>query len=311
VHGHAGGEGDCTAADGHDGYWYAYCLRLRDWKNTAARAPRDDPGPGKWEKWSGSGWDAPGLGGVAAALDGAVGMSSAYWTGAEAVLLLATAPAAMQLSVSRDKLHFFTLAEPIVLYDANEWKRPAPSDLYAYPSMVAEHGFNNIGSRFYLTYTYVPPGADFTRRYLVVQEAAIEMGRVPQHPQVRTALSRWMAASDVMWATTGPPIAGARSYAYDVRVGYLMTSPPSELPSVRLDECFLPREGSGFVAEAGRCAAEGAERRRVAGYVFRREQPDTIAIYSCLSRDYARFTSNRQDCDNAGTRDRVLGYALR
>ena len=57
--------------------------------------------------------------------------------------------------------------------------------------------------------------------------------------------------------------------------------------------------------------AEGAERRRVAGYVFRSEQPGTIAIYSCLSRDYARFTSNRADCDNEGTRDRVLGFAFR
>ena len=311
VAGRAGGEGDCTAADGHDGYWYAYCLRLRDWKNTAARAPRDDPAPGKWEKWSGSGWNAPGLGGVAAALEGAVGMSSAYWIEADAIVLLATTPTAMQLSASHDKLHFATLTEPIVLYDANEWKRPAPSDLYAYPSMVAEHGYNNIGGRFYLTYTYIPPGADFTQRYLVVQEAAIALARTPQHPQVRAALSRWISGGDVSWTTTGPAIAAGRSYAYDAQLGYLMTAPPRELPSTMLDECFLPREGRGFVTDAGRCAAEGAERRRVAGYVFRSERPETIPIYSCLSRDYARFTSNRPDCDNAGTRDRMLGYALR
>jgi hypothetical protein len=311
IAGRAGGEGDCTAADGHDGYWYAYCLRLRDWKNTAARAPRDDPAPGKWQKWSGNGWNAPGLGGAGAALDGAVGMSSAYWTDAEAMLLLATASTAMQMSASRDKLHFATVAEPIVLYDANDWKRPAPTDLYAYPSMVAEHGFNNIGRRFYLTYTYIPPGADFTQRYLVVQEAAIALAHALQHPQVRTALSRWAAGADVTWATTGPPIAGGRSYAFDVTLGYLMTASPNQMSSVQLDECFLPREGRGFVAAAGRCAAEGAERRRVAGYVFSREQPDTVPIYSCLSRAYARFTSNRQDCDGAGTRDRVLGYALR
>ena len=311
VPGRPAGEGDCTAVDGHDHYWYAYCLRLRDWKNFAARAPRDDPAPGKWEKWSGSGWNAPGLGGEAAALAGPLGMSSAYWRDAGAVLLLATTPSALRLSLSRDKLHFGTMAEPIVLYDSNDWKRPAPGDLYAYPSMVAEHGFNNIERHFYLTYTYIPPGEDFTRRYLVMQEAWIELTSIPQNPQVRTALSRWTGAGGATWATTGPPIAAGRSYTHQERLGYLMTAPSAQNPTVKLDECFSPRTGTGFVAEAGRCAAEGMQRRRVAGYAFRYQQPGTLPIYSCLSADYARFTSNRADCDNAGTRDRVLGYAMR
>jgi hypothetical protein len=308
--GRQGGEGDCTATDGHDGYWYAYCQRLRDWKNFVARAPRADPSPGKWMKWSGSGWNSPGLGGSAAPLSGALGMSSAYWTEAGAVLLLATT-SAMQLSVSKDKLHFATLAEPIVLYDANDWKRPAPTDLYAYPSMVAERGFNNIAQHFFLTYTYIPPGEDFTQRYLVMHEAWISLAATPQRPQVRTALSRWKDADGGAWVTTGPPIASQRAYAYDATLGYVMTAPPQQKPGAKLDECFSPRSGRGFLAEAGRCAAEGSERRRVAGYVFRHEQPGTVAIYSCLSRDYQRFTSNRADCDAVGTRDRVLGFALR
>ena len=64
-----------------------------------------------------------------------------------------------------------------------------PSDLYAYPSMVAEHGFNNIGRHFFLTYMYIPPGQDFTQRYLVMHEASIAVAPTPQRPQVRTALS--------------------------------------------------------------------------------------------------------------------------
>ena len=33
-----GGAGDCTIVDGEDGYFYAYCLRARDWRTIVARA---------------------------------------------------------------------------------------------------------------------------------------------------------------------------------------------------------------------------------------------------------------------------------
>jgi hypothetical protein len=304
------GEGDCTAADGHDGYWYAYCLRLRDWKNIVARAPRADPAPGKWVKWSGSGWDAPGLGGTAAALDGPVGMSSAYWTGANAILLLAT-NASMQLSISTDKIHFDTVAEPIILYDDANWKRPAPTDLYAYPSMMSEQGFNTIAGPFFLTYTYLPPGQDFSQRYLVVQEGRIHAAPTPRHPQVRTALTRWIAADGTTWATTGPAVDPAHSYRYDVNLGYLMTVAPTGVAGVKLDECFSAPSGNGFLATSGDCASRGSERHRAAGYAFRFEQPGTIGLHSCLSQNGERFVSTSPTCENAGSHERLLGFALR
>jgi hypothetical protein len=99
------------------------------------------------------------------------------------------------------------------------------------------------------------------------------------------------------------------SFTYDLPLGYVMTAPP-QLPSIKLDECFSPRWG-GFLTEAGGCAAEGSARHRVAGYVFRSDQPGTMPIYSCLSKRYVRFTSARSDCDGAGTRDRVLGFVFR
>ena len=311
IPGQAGGEGDCTMADGHDGYWYAFCLRVRDWKNTVARAPAGDPVPGKWNKWSGNGWNAHGLGGKGAALDEPVGMSSAYWTDARSVLLLGMSASGMQLSLSQDKLHFAMLAAPVILYDANEWKRPAPTDFYAYPSMVAQHGFNDIGGRFYLTYTYIPPGEGFTQRYLVVQEAQIALEATSQRPQVRVALSRWSSADGAKWVTTGPPTAPPRAYGFEAQLGYLMTAPPAEVAAVALDECFSQRSGTGYLAPAGDCSTEGSGRRRAAGYAYRSGQPGTVPIYSCLSPDYTRFTSVRADCDSAGSRDRVLGYALR
>ena len=237
-------------------------------------------------------------------------MSSAYWTEADAILLLATT-SSLRLSISKDKVRFDAISEPIILYDADDWKRPAATELYAYPSMVAEQGFNNIARHFFLTYTYIPPGQDFTQRYLIMHEAWISAARTPRQPQVRTALTRWKNADGGAWATTGPADFFRPSYTYDVQLGYVMTAAAKRIPSVELDECFSAQSGVGFLAEAGDCAAEGGDRRRAAGYVFRVEQPGTIALHSCMSSNHGRFVSNRSDCENAGAHERLLGFALR
>jgi hypothetical protein len=306
---HSQGEGDCTGVDGHDGYWYAYCLRRRDGKNIVARAPIENPGPGKWLKWTGQRWSAPGVGGTGAALPGFVGMSSAYWAEHDVVLLLAN-NSSLRLSISEDKVHFGAVSEPLILYDEDNWQRPAPTELYAYPSMVADQGLNNIADHFFLTYMYVPPNEDFSQRYLVSQEGWIGASALPQDPQVRIALSRWVDVDGGTWTTTGPTIASGHSYSYDADLGYLMTAPPQQSPATKLDECFSALTGIGFLAEAGQCRAEGSERRRPAGYVFRSEQPGTIALYNCRSESYAYFVSKRSDCENKGVRARLLGFAL-
>lgn len=303
------GEGDCTAVDGHDGYWYAYCLRRRDNATVVARAPIEDPAPGKWRKWTASGWDAAGVGGTGAALKEYVGMSAAYWTDADLVLLLSP-NGSLRLSVSEDKVHFATIGEPLVLYDEDNWQRPAASELYAYPSMIARAGFNNIADHFFLTYMYVPPGADFSQRYLVAQEGRIEASGAAQSPQVRTALSRWIDADGDTWTTSGPTLSPEHNYRFDRGLGYVMTAPPQQAGGVKLDECFSGRTGQGFLAEAGRCVGEGSARRRPGGYVFQSQQPGTIPLYSCQARDNARFVSNRPDCEDEGTGDRLLGFAL-
>jgi hypothetical protein len=45
------GEGDCTAVNGQDGYYYAYCWQNRDGATIVARAPVSDPSPDKWMKY--------------------------------------------------------------------------------------------------------------------------------------------------------------------------------------------------------------------------------------------------------------------
>jgi hypothetical protein len=304
------GVGDCTAVDGHDGYWYAYCLRPRDWKNIAARAPHDAPIPGKWTEWDGVGWHEPGLGGMAAPLIPTAGMSAAYWTGVGAVILLNAADTSLQLSISKNKVDFDTLPEPLVPYDASTWKRPAPTELYAYPAMIADTGLNNISHKFFLAYMYIPPGRDFTQRYLVMQEGRIDRSPAPRSPQVRTALARWITPQRVTWTTRGPAISAGHSYTYDRGLGYLMTAAPDDADSVELDECFSPQTGVGFLAETGDCPAEGSARRRMAGYVFRHHRPGTMALIGCMKKDGTRFVSNRPDCENVGTRERLLGFAF-
>ena len=73
------GEGDFNAADGGDGYYYAYCFRPRDGALIVARAPTSSPGPGYWKKFFQGRWDQPGLGGDATRLGGGSGVSVARW----------------------------------------------------------------------------------------------------------------------------------------------------------------------------------------------------------------------------------------
>jgi hypothetical protein len=305
------GVGDCTGVDGHDGYWYAYCLRQRDWKNIVARAPAEDPRPGAWFEWDGAGWRQPALGGVGAALIKPAGTSAAYWIDAGVVLLLGPTDSGLQLAISQDKVDFETLAAPLILYDKSDWKRPAATELYAYPSLIASQGFNNISGKFLLAYMYIPPGQDFTQRYLVLQEGRIALAHAARPTHVKIALTRWVGARGRTWTTTGPTISPGRSYAFGTGLGYVMTAAEGGLASNELDECFSASTGVGFLAESGRCAAEGSIRRRSAGYVFRDPQAGTIPLVNCQAKDGTHFSSNHMNCEAAGVRKRVLGYAFR
>jgi hypothetical protein len=306
----APGIGDCTAVDGHDHYWYAYCLRQRDWKNIAARAPRDAPTPGKWKEWDGVGWREPGLGGLGSPLIPSAGMNAAYWTRTGTVILLNAADTSLQLSISKNKVDFETLPEPLISYDLINWKRPAPTALYGYPAMIADKGLNDISQKFFLTYLYIPPGQDFTQRYLVMQPGEIVRSSKPPHPQVRTALTRWIDARHETWTTSGPAVLNGQPYSFDRGLGYLMTADPGA-DGVALDECLSARTGDGFLAPAGKCATGDGLRRRTAGYAFGRQRAGTIALFDCVRNNGARFVSDRADCEKTGTAEHRLGFALR
>lgn len=50
-------------------------------------------------------------------------------------------------------------------------------------------------------------------------------------------------------------------------------------------------------------------RLRSAGFIFSAAQPHTQPLYSCYSNtEKSRFASNRDDCNNMGKREALLGY---
>lgn len=305
------GEGDCTLADGGDGFLYVYCLRPSDWKITAARAPRTNIAPGQWMKWDGSGWRIPALERAAAPLPGFPGHSAAFFTPRKTMLLLAVNKS-LKLSLSANKVNFTQAPAPLIIYDTDEWNRPAPDALYAYPSLVGEHGTNSIGERGWLTYAYVPPGEDFTQRYLIVHDIALTPHATPQTPQVRAALSRYKAADGRLWTTIAPAIEkGPRTFTHEATLGELMTAPPRE-PSETIEECI--RESADvpdYLLTSGGCDA-GYRRQRTAGFVYRDAQPGTAALYRCAApRGRFHFASTAENCDGLGANEKRLGFVLK
>ena len=305
------GEGDCTLADGGDGFLYVYCLRPVDWTITASRAARGNIAPGQWMKWDGAGWRLPALDRAGTPLAGFPGHSAAFFAPKKLMLLLAVSKS-LKLSFSSDKVDFTQLPAPLVAYETDEWNRPAPDALYAYPSLVGENGTNTIGERGWLTYAYVPPNEDFTQRYLVVHEIALNSHAGAQTPQVRTALARYKAADGRLWTTVAPAIEkGPRTFTHEKTLGDLMTAPPRE-PSEKIEECV--RESADvpdYRLTGGACDA-GTKRQRTAGFVYRDAQPGTAALYACAApRGQFHFASLEENCEGMGTNEKRLGFVLK
>lgn len=306
------GEGDCTAIEGKDGFVYAYCLRSRDWRTIVSRASVTNLSPGGWEKFYAGEWTEPGIGGDATAL-GMLGTGSAYWAEKSTVFLVGVDKqfGGVKLSLSCDKTSFVSLNEPLVPLDDNAWKRPAPTELYAYPGVFnPQEGSNTIGSAFVLSYAYLQPGADFTQRYLVFRDVVIGENRQASGNQVGIALGQWVdPASQTRWATTGPVI-GPDS-KFEGVIGYLLTR--SFQGAVRLDECasddWAISGRTMLVSEDTGCGP--SRKLRTAGWVYTKSQPSTVALYACsAAMGKSGFISTKPDCGGQGQEQKLLGYAL-
>jgi hypothetical protein len=308
------GEGDCTAVDGRDGYYYAYCNRVRDGGSIVARAPVSNPTPGNWKKYLEGRWDQPGLGGNATRLMGGSGVSVARWTTIGDFVLTGWVQGGLGLFLTRDHVSVKAVVEPILVLDPGVW-HPAPTELVAYPVLLdARTGSNQLSDAWMLVYAYWPPGGGQADKYLVFRDVVVSATASPGSPQVGVLLARWYnPVLHDRWSTTAPVPGNEASYKLETRSGYLMTIAPAHAPTVELEDCVSNRPGhpDHLVAEKGFCASHAYQRLRTAGWVYAQARPDTIPLYRCYNaKEQSHFASNVPDCEKLGEMERLLGYAL-
>jgi hypothetical protein len=316
------GEGDCTFVNGQDGFYYAYCGRPRDHATIMARAPVADPGPGNWRKFFLGTWSQPGLGGDATNLNDGLGhgnglsSSAARWTATgETVVLGWQGGSNLGLYFSADHTQFTHLREPLLALDPGIWKRPDPSEVLAYAVMLdAKTGCNQLSNAWMLVYAYWPPYEGYAQKYLVFRQITVTIATSPVTPQIGVLLARWYnAALRDRWSTTAAVPGNYSAYKLEMQSGYLMTVADATKPSVELEDCVSQRPGhpDHLLAEQGFCHAHAYQRLRTAGWVYSKPQAQTIALYRCYNaRDHSHFASNEADCEQLGTMERLLGYAL-
>ena len=312
--GSTSGEGDCTMVDGLDGYLYAYCLRPADWQTIVARAPANELTA--WRKYYEGAWSEPGLDGKATAI-GFVGTGAGYLQEPGWVAAVATDPwfGGLRLSLSKDKVSFVDLEEPLLTIDGSDWDRPADTDLIAYGSILnPDNGGNAVGRQFLLSYIYVPPGKGFESRYLVYHDVSLTVEDEPPPVQVGMALTRWSDHEREIYVTSTGPLTGDRlGYRRDTVVAYMLTQAPDGIASIKFAECSSdwPGHVDQVIADEGSCDVGGYIRERTAGWLYAAEQPGSVPVYRCVN-EAARthFASSAPDCEGLGTKEFLLGYGL-
>jgi len=308
------GMGDCTTFNGQDGYYYQYCGRPRDSAVIVARAPISNPGPGQWKKYFQGHWDQPGLGGDATPLGKGLSTSAARWKTTGATILLGWQPGGMGVFFSDDHIHFTNLPEPLLPLDHGIWKRPDPSEVLGYAVLLdAKDGSTQLSNSWMMTYAYWRPYS--SDKYLVFRDIEVTLANSLASPQVGVLLARWYnPTSHDRWSTTAAVPGNYTTYNLEAKSGYLMTAPPANVATVQLEDCFAQRPGhpDHLLAEKGFCASRDYQRLRTAGWVYAQPMPDTIPLYRCYNAvDQSHFASNEADCEKLGSRESLLGYALK
>lgn len=260
-------------------------------------------------------WDQPGLGGDATSLGNGSGSAVARWTTTGETVLLRWVSGGLGLFFSTDHTTFSNLHEPLLALDPGVWRRPAPSELLAYPVMLdARTGTSQLSNTWMLVYAYWPPYEARDKKYLVFRDVTVSVSSQPVASQVGVLLARWYDASlHDRWSTTAAVPGNYSSYQYEAGSGYLMTMANASKPSVELEDCVSQRPGhpDHLLAEKGFCEAHDYQRLRTAGWVYSQPQQKTVPLYRCYNaREQSHFASNASDCEKLGTMERLLGYAM-
>jgi hypothetical protein len=260
-------------------------------------------------------WAQPGLGGEATALGKGLSPSAARWTTTGQTVLLGWQKGGLGLFFSNDHTTFTGLSEPLLALDPGVWKRPDPSELLGYAVMLDfETGGTQLSDRWMLVYAYWPPNEGNASKYLVFRNVEVSISDAPPPEQVGVLLARWYSAAlHDRWSTTAAVPGNYDSYRLEGAFGYLMTAAPKASPSVELEDCVSSRPGhpDHLLAEKGFCESHAYQRLRTAGWVYLKQQDQTVSVYRCYNaQEHSHFASNAADCDHLGAAERLLGYAM-
>ena len=319
THGRITGEGDCTAVNGGDSYYYAYCWRNTSGAEIVARAPVADPRPGKWQKFYSGKWDQPGVRGESTGLPKGMGGTAARWTKNGEILLLGWMHGGMGLQFSKDEktfTDFIQFPEPLMDLDSCTWNRPAPCEIVFYQDLLdAKTGGNQLSDAWFMTYMYLQPNEGFDKRYLVFRKVEVSIADAPVTPQVGILLARWYDAKlKDRWATTAAvPAPRGSTYKLEKQLGYLMTIAEPGKQTVKLEDCASnwPGHPDHMLDQKYECDAGRYQRLRTAGWVYSKPQEHTVPLYRCYNAgDRSHFVSSESSCENLGKMEHLLGYAL-
>ena len=313
------GDSCANVVRGQDGYDYAYCVHNggHPWDGGyafAARAPSSDPGPGKWKKYFNGAWSEPGVGGKSSKIDG---MGSAWWNTTSETVGVNWVKGGLGLTASKDRLHFTPVfSQPLMLSEPGDWSRKNGLELISYADLIdAKTGLNQLGDHWLLAYMYLNPGENFGKRYLVFRPVDISWSRAPGEPLAGEMLTHWYAAAQHdHWTTIAPVPGNYSTYRLVAQLGYMMTAPDPVKPTVELEECLSkwPGHPDRILIQKGVCETQDYQRLRSAGFIYATAQPSTQPLYRCYSdAEHSHFASNREDCDNMGRKEALLGYDLK
>ena len=353
------GEGDHGVVRVDD-YLYLYFM---EWDGPGgrttiglARSLVTDAGvPGSWTKWHNASFGIePGVGGRSDALSEIAG-TAVYRVvpGAAGTLVSVgmaySGPLAISWSALGGGVTQFAGAEagPIFTFGRSSWAREKnSSELCGYPALSSARGSPdrtlNASDPLFVYFTYLAPGEDFSRRWLIRRSLRIlQANAAPTPPTALATLSVWSdAVGGRRWVTSGPVTSSTPgNFSLASSIALVATSPtPAAIALVALTECASEQIGAVALTlpdECGSGAFAGGMSLRVSGFVATTAadadalgwgsvhdigDPDTQysaatgALWRCKGAGEFNFSVGFPDgCSSAGAgfvRDALLGFAL-
>jgi hypothetical protein len=293
------------------GQYWMYFMDPTQWGVGVARAALSTFGrPGAWTKLLNGSFSSPGLGGAVSKLAvPPTGTQATIHTPTDQVVLAGTTPNGLRLSFSTSGTTFHTMSDPLVPFEEENWNRPAPTELMAYPSVVPPGGGSSWSNQFHLFHSYLPPSATFATRYLVRRKVTVSETADLAAPQGLITLSRYHAASrNDSWTTTTVPLDG--TYAFQKDLGFLLTA--QRAGTVPLYDCYFAEWDDHMVSPVVGC--EGMTRLRTLGWMYSPHLPqpaNTKPLYRCYHAPTTNHSvSDAATCEGLGGVEWLLGYVV-